>query len=661
MSLNKQRANAIRALSMDAVQRANSGHPGMPMGMADIAEVLWHRFLKHNPKNPRWMNRDRFVLSNGHGSMLLYALLHLTGYDLSLEELKNFRQLGSKTAGHPENFLINGVETTTGPLGQGLANAVGMALAEKLLAQEFNRPGHTIIDHHTYCFIGDGCLMEGVSHEVSSLAGTWGLNKLIVFWDDNSISIDGEVAPWFTTDIPKQFEAYGWHVIKNIDGHKPELIEEAILTAKTFTDKPTLICCKTTIGFGSPNFAGSEKCHGSPLGDKEIALVREALAWPYAPFEIPADLYEDWSAIAAGASCEAAWQETFAAYKTEYPTLAQEFERRMQGALPANWSAFRTTLLDDFAKLTKAVATRKASLNCIEALAPQLPELLGGSADLSGSNCTKWSASHSLGIDPNHPNYIHYGVREFGMSAIMNGVTLHGGYKIFGGTFLVFSDYARNAVRMSALMNLPVTYIYSHDSIGLGEDGPTHQPIEHAASLRLIPNLQVWRPCDQFETLVAWLSALETPDEPHALLLSRQDLPAQVRTEAVAQNVARGGYILKEPTTEPEFIIIATGSELQLAVAAADALKDRAIRVVSMPCVEVFLQQDAAYRATVLPAKITKRLAIEAGVSTGWYQFVGTEGLVLGLDHFGESAPAEKLFEKFGFTVDNVIKQLKLL
>lgn len=659
MSIRKQRANAIRALSMDAVQQANSGHPGMPMGMADIAEVLWHKFLRHHPKNPQWLNRDRFVLSNGHGSMLQYALLHLTGYDLSIDELKNFRQWGSKTPGHPEQHEVPGVETTTGPLGQGLSNAVGMALTEKLLAKQFNRDNLAIVDHYTYCFVGDGCLMEGLSHEACSLAGTWGLGKLIVLWDDNGISIDGNVAPWFSTDIAKLFQAYGWHVVNNVDGHDADAIETAIAAAQRVTDQPSIICCKTTIGFGSPNLAGSAKSHGSPLGAEEIALARKKLAWEYAAFEIPDDLYQSWNAEQAGVKHEQEWLALFADYQRQFPDLAKEFERRMSGQLPNDWHSFADDLVNKFNVAAKNSATRMASLHCIEDFAKELPELLGGSADLSGSNCTKWADAKTLLPNNFDANYIHYGVREFGMSGIMNGIALHGGFKVFGGTFLTFSDYARNAVRMAALMKLPVTFVYSHDSIGLGEDGPTHQPVEHAASLRLIPNLHVWRPCDEVETLAAWRASVESQFVPQALLLTRQSLPHQVRDSQMLKNMMRGGYILKDCAGAPEVIVIATGSEVHLAMQAAEQLSHKAIRVVSMPCVDLFLEQDKHYRDQVLPPHIEKRLAIEAGVSNAWYQFVGCRGRVIGLDHFGASAPAEILFKEFGFTVENVIKNIE--
>lgn len=659
MISHQERANAIRMLSVDAVQQANSGHPGAPMGMADIAEVLWHDFLHHNPKNPHWTNRDRFVLSNGHGSMLLYSLLNLTGYDLSIQELKNFRQWGSKTPGHPEKDLAPGVETTTGPLGQGISNAVGMALAEKLLAQHFNRDGLAIVDHYTYCFLGDGCLMEGISHEACSLAGTWGLHKLIAFWDDNGISIDGEVEPWFDMDTPKRFESYGWHVIKGVDGHDAKAVAAAITQARKHTDKPTLICCKTKIGAGSPNFAGSEKCHGSPLGAAEIALVRENLNWPHAPFVIPEAIAESWDATTTGEKAEHQWQALFAKYAQQHPELAQEYLRRMQQQLPKNWNQFAAATAKHFDDKALNEATRKASLNCIEKLADELPELLGGSADLSGSNCTQWKKAIALLTRNFDANYIHYGVREFGMSAIMNGIALHGGFKVFGGTFLTFSDYARNAVRMSALMHLPVIYVYSHESIGLGEDGPTHQPIEHAASLRLIPNLDVWRPCDEVETFFAWSASIESQRTPHALLLTRQTLPHQTRSAAVMANIKRGGYVLQDCQGQPDIILIATGSEVHLAVQAAQQLSDKKIRVVSMPCTEVFLRQDAAYQEQVLPRRVTKRIAIEAGVTNFWYQFVGLEGKVIGIDRFGESAPANILFKEFGFSVENVINTIK--
>lgn len=660
MSTRQLRANAIRALSMDAVQQANSGHPGMPMGMADIAEVLWHDHLHHNPSDPHWPNRDRFILSNGHGSMLLYALLHLSGYDLSLDELKNFRQWESKTPGHPEFGLAPGVETTTGPLGQGISNAVGFALAEKLLAAHFNRPEHSIVDHYTYAFLGDGCLMEGISHETCSLAGTWELGKLIAFWDDNSISIDGDVKGWFTDDTAKRFEAYGWHVIRHVDGHDADAISKAIIAAQKERNRPSLICCKTTIAYGAPNVAGTSAAHGAPLGDAEIQAAREQLQWPYSAFDIPQGIYDDWNACQEGETYQQEWQQRFAAYQQAHPQLATEFTRRMRGQLPDSWQKNMANLLHNVDKKAQSIATRKASLNCLNQLMPQLPEAIGGSADLTGSNLTQWQGSTSLAENQFDANYIHYGVREFGMSAIMNGLALHGGFMPFGGTFLVFSDYARNAMRLSALMKQRVIYVLTHDSIGLGEDGPTHQPVEHAAALRLIPNLSVWRPCDEVETAAAWQAAVESQNAPSALLLTRQALPHQTRDESMLANIQRGAYILKDTDTEPDVIVIATGSEVQLAIAAAEQATVK-VRVVSMPCVKRFLQQDADYREQVLPAAVSRRIAIEAGSSHAWYQFVGLQGRIIGLDHFGESAPAAKLFAEFGFTVDNVVNQINEL
>ena len=653
-------ANAVRALAMDAVQKANSGHPGMPMGMADIAEVLWNDFLAHNPADPAWFNRDRFVVSNGHGSMLLYALLHLSGYDLPIEELKNFRQLHSKTPGHPEYGMTPGVETTTGPLGQGIANAVGMAVAERVLAAKFNRDGHNIVDHWTYVFTGDGCLMEGISHEAASLAGTLGLNKLVLFYDDNNISIDGEVGGWFRDDTPARFEAYGWQVIRNVDGHNPSEIEQAIKTAKASTDKPTLVCCKTIIGFGAPNVQGKEKCHGAPLGDAEIKLVREKLGWPHAPFEIPADIRAGWDAKEKGKAAQAAWNKLFADYSAKYPQDAAEFTRRMKGELPADWKNFAQELLAKEAKADKPIATRKSSKAVIEALAAKLPELFGGSADLSESNGTDFKGHKSLRHGALDGNYINYGVREFGMSAMLNGITLHGGLIPFGATFLTFSDYARNALRMAALMKIRSIFVYTHDSIGLGEDGPTHQSVEHHAALRVIPNLHYWRPADGFETAVAWKSAVERKDGPTAMALTRQNLPPQAHPEAHFANAQRGGYVLLEPASAPTALVIATGSEVQLAVDAAKKLneKGKAIRVVSMPCAEVFLKQDAAYRESVLPKALTKRLAIEAGITHYWRAFAGE---VLGVDTYGESAPAAAVFKLFGLTVDNVVARLEAL
>ena len=656
MPSRRERANAIRALSMDAVQKANSGHPGAPMGMADIAEVLWGDFLKHNPANPNWADRDRFVLSNGHGSMLIYSLLHLTGYDLSIDDLKNFRQLHSKTPGHPEYGYTPGVETTTGPLGQGIANAVGFALAEKVLAAQFNREGHTIVDHHTYAFLGDGCMMEGISHEVCSLAGTLGLNKLTAFWDDNGISIDGEVEGWFSDDTPRRFEAYGWQVIRNVNGHDAEELRLAIDTARK-SDRPTLICCKTTIGFGSPNKGGKEECHGAPLGLDEIALTREALGWNHGPFEIPADIYAEWDAKAKGAQAESEWNERFAAYQAAFPELAAEFTRRMAGDLPADFAEKATAYIAEVAAKGETIASRKASQNALNAFGPLLPEFLGGSADLAGSNLTLWKGCKAVSAEDASGNYMHYGVREFGMSAIMNGVALHGGLLPYGATFLIFMEYARNAVRMSALMKQRVLYVFTHDSIGLGEDGPTHQPIEQLASLRGTPNLDTWRPADAVESAVAWKHSIERKDGPSALIFSRQNLPHQVRDEQQLADIARGGYVLKDCAGEPELILIATGSEVGLAVAAYDKLsaEGRKVRVVSMPSTSVFDQQDAAYKQAVLPLQVGARIAIEASHVDFWYKYVGLEGRIIGMTTFGESAPAGELFEAFGFTVENIL------
>ncbi|MES0875173.1 transketolase [Sinimarinibacterium thermocellulolyticum] len=656
-------ANAIRALAMDAVQKANSGHPGMPMGMADIAEVLWNDFLAHNPANPQWPNRDRFVVSNGHGSMLLYALLHLTGYALPIEELQNFRQLHSKTPGHPEHGLTPGVETTTGPLGQGLANAVGMALAERVLAARYNRDGHVVVDHYTYVFAGDGCLMEGISHEACSLAGTLGLNKLVVFYDDNDISIDGEVANWFGDDTAARFEAYGWQVVRNVDGHNPGEIRTAIETARKSVDKPTLICCKTVIGFGAPNLEGKEKCHGAPLGEAEIELARERLGWPHPPFAIPAEIRQAWDARAKGAERERAWRARLSAYAAAHPEAAAELERCLAGALPADWSDTVERLIAESAKAEQPVATRKASKAVLDALAPKLPELVGGSADLTESNCTDFSGHKAIRSGAYDGNYVHYGVREFGMAAVMNGIALHGGLIPFGGTFLVFSDYARNALRMAALMKQRAIYVLTHDSIGLGEDGPTHQPVEHLASLRLIPGMHVWRPADPFETAVAWTSAIARKDGPSVLALSRQNLPPQAHGDAHRHGARRGGYVLWESGT-PALVLIATGSEVQLAMLAAKRLAQAGygVRVVSMPCAEVFAAQDAAYRESVLPSALRKRLAVEAGVSLYWRAFVGLEGDVVGVDRFGESAPAASVFAHLGLTADVVYERaLKLL
>lgn len=658
MPTQQQMANAIRALSMDAVQLANSGHPGMPMGMADMAEVLWREFLNHNPKHPSWSNRDRFVLSNGHGSMLLYALLHLSGYDLSIDDLKQFRQLHSKTPGHPELDPAIGIETTTGPLGQGLANAVGLALAENTLAAEFNQDDFNIVDHYTYVFTGDGCLMEGISHEVCSLAGTLGLGKLIVLYDDNGISIDGDVSDWYLDDTAKRFEAYRWHVISDVDGHDPDAIRAAIAKAKAVTDKPSLIQCKTIIGFGAPTLAGSEKSHGAPLGDSEIEATRKALGWSHPAFEIPNDIKAAWDACEKGAAIEQAWQTQFDAYKAAHPNLAAEYERRMSGQLPTHWQDVASSLIQGCHEQAESIASRKASLNVLNAIAEHLPELMGGSADLTGSNLTRWQAAKA--IKPGEPdgNYIHYGVREFGMSAMMNGLALHGGFIPFGGTFLVFSDYARSAVRLAAIMQQRVIFVYSHDSIGLGEDGPTHQPIEHAASLRLIPNMSVWRPCDTVESAVAWTQALENASGPSALLFSRQSIPYQTRDEKTLANVARGGYILAENAEQPDVILIATGSEVGIAKAAYEHLVEQGVslRLVSMPSTDAFDRQDKAYREAVLPSHVTARIAIEAGAKDYWYKYVGLNGKIVGLDCFGESAPIQDVYQSLGITSEAVIQ-----
>ena len=654
-------ANAIRALAMDAVQKANSGHPGMPMGMAEIALALWgNNHYRHNPANPKWANRDRFIVSNGHGSMLHYALLHLTGYDLSIEDLKQFRQFHSRTPGHPEYGYTPGVETTTGPLGQGIANAVGMALAEKLLAKEFNRPGHDIVDHNTWVFLGDGCLMEGISHEACALAGTWGLGKLVAFWDDNGISIDGHDEGWFTDDTPARFEAYGWHVIRSVDGHDVDALNAAIEAAKAETGKPTLICCRTVIGKGSPNKAGGHDCHGAPLGDAEIAATRATIGWSHEPFVIPAEVYAGWSKKALGATLEVSWNQKFSAYATDFPELAAEFKRRMAGELPANFADVAEKSVSETVAKAETIATRKASQNAINLLAPNLPEFLGGSADLTGSNLTNWKGCTQLTRDGG--NYISYGVREFGMAAIMNGVGLHGGYRPFGGTFLVFSEYARNALRMAALMKLNSIFVFTHDSIGLGEDGPTHQPIEQTATLRLIPNMNVWRPADTVETMAAWAHAVEQAHTPTSLILSRQNLTFQSRTAEQVAAIRKGGYVLRDCAGAPQLVLIATGSEVDLAVKAAEQLAAEGVqvRVVSMPCTNVFDKQDATYRDAVLP-KGVKRLAIEAGVSDAWYKYVGLDGAVIGMDRFGESAPAGALFKHFGFTVDNVLARAKSL
>ncbi|WP_337969443.1 transketolase [Vibrio pectenicida] len=658
----KHLANAIRALSMDSVQQANSGHPGAPMGMADIAEVLWRSHLNHNPANPEWADRDRFVLSNGHGSMLIYSLLHLSGYELSIDELKNFRQLHSKTPGHPEYGYAPGIETTTGPLGQGITNAVGMALAEKTLAAQFNKPNHDIVDHFTYAFMGDGCLMEGISHEACSLAGTLGLGKLIAFWDDNGISIDGHVEGWFSDDTPKRFESYGWHVIAAVDGHDPEAINAAIHAAKS-DPRPTLICTKTIIGFGSPNKSGSHDCHGAPLGADEIAATRKQLGWQHGPFEIPADVYAQWDAKEAGAAKEAAWNDKFAAYAAAFPKEAAELKRRINGELPAQWEQKTSQIIADLQANPANIASRKASQNALEAFGQMLPEFLGGSADLAPSNLTMWSGSKSVSADDASGNYIHYGVREFGMTAIMNGIALHGGFVPYGATFLMFMEYARNAMRMAALMKIQNIQVYTHDSIGLGEDGPTHQPVEQMASLRLTPNMNTWRPCDQVESAVAWKLAIERKDAPTALIFSRQNLAQQERTTEQVANITKGGYILKDCQGQPELILIATGSEVELAVNAAAELtaEGKKVRIVSMPSTDAFDRQEAAYREAVLPSDVTARVAIEAGIADFWYKYVGFDGRIIGMTTFGESAPAGELFKMFGFTTENVVNTAKEL
>ncbi len=655
--IRRTRANAVRALSMDAVQQAKSGHPGMPMGMADIAEVLWTGYLRYNPSNPKWADRDRFVLSNGHGSMLHYALLHLSGYNLPMAELKNFRQLHSKTPGHPEYGYAPGIETTTGPLGQGISNGVGMALSEKVLAAQFNQPDHDIVNHFTYVFMGDGCLMEGISHEACSLAGTLGLGKLIAFWDNNGISIDGEVEPWFTDDTPARFGAYGWQVIDGVDGHNPESIASAIDRAQAEAARPSLICCRTVIGWGSPNKSGTESAHGAPLGDEEIALVRENIDWPYPPFVIPDEIYATWNAVDEGKASEDAWRAGFEQYRTDHPALALEFERRMSGALPETWSDKADEFLRDVVAAADTVATRKASQQALEGYGPVLPELIGGSADLAGSNLTLWSGSVPVTAADASGNYIYFGVREFGMSALCNGIVLHGGLVPYCATFLVFSEYARNALRMAALMKIRSIFVYTHDSIGLGEDGPTHQAVEQTATLRLIPNMSLWRPCDTVETAVAWRMALERHNGPTCLLFSRQNLDFQVRDEQQIQAISRGGYVLRDCEGTPEAIIIATGSEVGLAVDAAARLNSqgRRVRVVSMPSTDVFDTQDVAYKESVLPPLVTARVAVEAGVTPTWVRYVGLQGAVVGIDSFGESAPAEVVFEHFGFTVDNVV------
>ncbi|MEZ2591571.1 transketolase [Pantoea agglomerans] len=662
MSSRRELANAIRALSMDAVQKANSGHPGAPMGMADIAEVLWRDFLQHNPTNPAWLDRDRFILSNGHGSMLLYSLLHLSGYDLPIEELKNFRQLHSKTPGHPEIGYTPGVETTTGPLGQGLANAVGLAIAERTLAAQFNRPDHEIVDHHTYVFMGDGCLMEGISHEVCSLAGTLGLGKLIGFYDHNGISIDGETEGWFTDDTHKRFESYNWHVIGDIDGHDADAIREAIKEAQSVTDKPSLIICRTIIGFGSPNKAGKEESHGAALGEAEVALTRKQLGWNYPAFEIPAEIYQQWDAKAAGAEREKAWDAKFAAYKEAHPELAKEYERRMNGEMPANWETEATRFIQELQANPQKIASRKASQNSLEVYGKMLPEFLGGSADLAPSNLTIWSGSKSIKEDP-AGNYIHYGVREFGMTAIGNGIAHHGGFVPYTATFLMFVEYARNAARMAALMKARQILVYTHDSIGLGEDGPTHQPVEQIASLRLTPNMSVWRPCDQVETAVAWKAAVERHHGPTALILSRQNLLQPERTPEQIENIKRGGYVLKDCDGTPEVILIATGSEIEITLGAADKLTSggHKVRVVSLPSTDLFDAQDAAYRESVLPSGVKARVAVEAGIADYWFKYVGLDGAIVGMTTFGESAPASQLFPEFGFTVENIVSHAEAL
>ena len=660
MPSRRELANAIRALSMDAVQKANSGHPGAPLGMADIAEVLWNDYMNHNPANPNWANRDRFVLSNGHGSMLIYSLVHLTGYDLPMAEIKNFRQLHSKTPGHPEYGYAPGVETTTGPLGQGIANAVGMAIAEKVLAGQFNRPDHNIIDHNTYVFLGDGCMMEGISHEACSLAGTWGLGKLMAFYDDNGISIDGEVKGWFNDDTPKRFEAYGWHVIPKVDGHDAQAVKQAVEQARAVTDKPTLICCQTIIGWGSPNKQGKESCHGAALGTDEVALVRKTIGWDSPPFEMPKEIYDGWDAKAKGAKLEQAWQDKFAAYQKAYPALATELARRLKGELPAHFLEKADTFISSVDAKQEKIASRKASQNALNGFGPLLPELIGGSADLAGSNLTIWKDCKDANAHADG-NYIYYGVREFGMSAIMNGITLHGGFIPYGATFLIFSEYARNALRMAALMKIQSIFVYTPDSLGLGEDGPTHQPVEQTATLRLIPNMTVWRPCDAVESAVAWKMALKRKEGPSSLIFSRQNLPHQQRTVEQLELIERGGYILSDCEGTPEAIIIATGSEIELAMAAANSLneKGKKIRVVSMPSAEAFDAQDDAYRESVLPSSITARVSVEAGVTDGWLKYVGLQGKAIGINRFGESAPADLLFKEFGFTVDNVVQTVE--
>lgn len=656
-------ANAIRMLSVDAIQKANSGHPGAPMGMADIAEVVWRRHLRHNPKNPQWFNRDRYVQSNGHGSMLIYALLHLTGYDLSMDDIRDFRQLHSRTPGHPEYGYTPGVETTTGPLGQGVANAVGMAIAEKALAAEFNKPGFNIVDHHTWLFLGDGCLMEGISHEACGLAGTLKLGNLIAIWDDNGISIDGHVEGWFAEDTAARFRAYGWHVIEGVDGHDPEAVDAAVREAKSVTDKPSLLCCKTIIGFGSPNKANSHDCHGSALGADEVALVRERLQWPYAPFEIPGEIYAEWDATEKGAQVQQEWDALFADYAKQWPELAAEFTRRMKGDLPAGWAENMQKYVHDLQSHPAALATRQVSQKCLNHFADMLPELMGGSADLSPSNLTRHQKSVDFTGENPAGNYISYGVREFGMSAIMNGLALHGGFIPYGGTFLMFMEYARNALRMAALMKIRSVFVYTHDTIGLGEDGPTHQPVEQLASLRLMPNMETWRGCDQVEVAVAWQQAIERKDGPTSLVLTRQPLAQQPRTAAQLAEIARGGYVLSDCDGQPEMILISAGSEIELVVSAAKALTEegRKVRVVSLPCTERFDNQDAAYKESVLPKAVRKRLAVEASIAGFWERYVGLDGKVIGMTSFGESAPANVLFKHFGFTPENVLAQAREL
>ncbi len=661
MPSRKELANAVRALSMDAVQKAKSGHPGAPMGMADIAEVVWNDFLKHNPANPSWADRDRFVLSNGHGSMLIYSLLHLAGYELSMDEIKRFRQLHSKTPGHPEYGYAPGIETTTGPLGQGITNAVGMALAEKVLAGQFNRDGHHIVDHYTYVFLGDGCLMEGISHEACSLAGTLGLGKLVAFYDDNGISIDGHVEGWFTDDTPKRFEAYGWHVVRDVNGHDAEAVRKAVLEARSVNDKPTMICCKTVIGYGAPNLCGSHDCHGAPLGDDEIAATRENLGWKYEPFVIPDEIYAGWDGREKGAKAEQAWNEKFAAYQAAYPDLSSEFERRMRGELPKDWEQKALDFINTVNAKGETIASRKASQNALNGYGPALPELLGGSADLAGSNLTLWSGAKGVSNTVSDGNYVYYGVREFGMSAMMNGVALHGGLIPYGGTFLMFSEYARNALRMAALMKIQSIFVYTHDSIGLGEDGPTHQPVEQVATLRYIPNMSLWRPADAVESAVAWKVAIERKAGPTGLVFSRQPLPHQERDEKTLRNINRGGYVLSDCDGTPEAIVIATGSEVSLAVDAAKVLaeKGRKVRVVSMPSTDVYDAQDDDYRDAVLPSSVKARVAVEAGVPDYWLKYVGLDGRVIGIKTFGESAPIADLYNHFGITVENVVEAVE--